>query len=524
MSRVYLTGTRSQPSAVFEETDRGRAERVCAEEKSGPPTTERGEQDPALDQEGLGEEDPYRDILGASEEEGTADTDDAIATDLDIGMLLEDAPDAAHEQDADELVLDIGELLGAVDERDSHDTGEEEGPAVPDASYGIAELPSDRDSGAAEDLPEPATDLLEQQLPELDGSAEDEGVGLVDIASVGDPACDETLPDWAAQRWDARAVEPALPPSAALVLAGDWVVAGGRELCWLDRGCSVRHRVAVAGGSISALAPCLAGETEAVVLATSSGELSRATRERCSNAGIEMWRRVLGTRADEALSLELCSSAAEPVTVLMRTSSGRLLRSVNGGLAWSAVELHGRVLAISATASPALALLECRGRHQLVRSDDGGNNWRVLEPDPTLEYVIAEADARLAATEGVMAIAGATKGVAICTDGARFHHISGCSGATALTAAWVNGRPCVGVALYRELEQCSYLVAVDASGRHALRIAEVRAPSSTVVDPDAMADYAKVSALAWDGAGRLWAAGGFGVMSWALCGAAVATS
>ena len=93
-----------------------------------------------------------------------------------------------------------------------------------------------------------------------------------------------------------------------------------------------------------------------------------------------------------------------------------------------------------------------------------------------------------------------------------------------LAAAVVNGRACVGVALYRELEQCSYLVSVDASGRHARRIAEVRAPSSMAGDPDAMPDYARVSALAWDATGRLWAAGGFGVMSWALCAAAVATS
>ncbi|MBN1609770.1 MAG: hypothetical protein JW940_24270 [Polyangiaceae bacterium] len=523
MSRVESTVAGGRPPAASQGTESGLAVRVCADELPGNRPSERDE-DAALDQEGLGEEDPFSDVLDTGRNEGIADTDDAIASDLDIGMLLEDTPDGPNEADVDELVLDIGELLNATDDRDLRDAGEEDGPAAPEAFYGIEELPLEGGWGAAEGLPEPATDLSEQPLPDLDGDVDDETVELVDVASVGDPACDEALPDWAASPWDARAAEPALPPSAVLVLAGDWVVAGASELWWLDRGCSVKHRVAGPGDSIVALAPGTAGATAAVVLATSSGDMSRATPERCSSAGLESWRRVAGVRAHEPLSLELCSSASDPSTVLARTSSGRLLRSVNGGLGWSSVELHGRVLAISPTASPALALLECRGRHQLVRSDDGGNNWRVLEPDQILETVIVEQGILLAAAEDVMAVAGATSGVAICTDGVRFHHIAGCSGATALTAASVNGRACVGVAVYRELEQCSYLVAVDASGRHALRIAEVRAPSSTDEDPDGMPDYARVSALAWDATGRLWAAGGFGVMSWALCAAAVATS
>jgi hypothetical protein len=524
MSRVELRAAGGGPASASHGTESALPACVCAGEAPGNRPSERDEEDPALDQEGLGDEEPYSDILDTTSDEGIADRDDAVAADLDIGVLLEDAPDVPHEPDTNELVLDIGELLNSTDDRDLRDRDDEQGPVVPEAFYGVAELPPEGDWAAAEGLTEPATDLSEQPLPELDGDVDDEAVGLVDVTAVGNPACDEALPDWAANRWDARAVEPALPPSAALVVAGDWVVAGASELCWIDRSCSVQHRVGGSRESIVTLAVGTAGETAAVVFATSSGELSRATPDRSSSAGIGSWRRVLGVRAHESVSLELCSSVADPSTVLARTSSGRLLRSVNGGSAWSVLELHGRVLAISATASPAVALLECRGRHHLVRSDDGGNNWRVLEPDQTLEAVIAEEGALLAAAGGVMAVAGATSGVAISTDGVRFHHVPGCSGATALTAASVNGRASVGVALYREFEQCSFLVAVDASGRHALRIAEVRAPSSMDGDPDAMSDYARVSALAWDAAGRLWAAGGFGVMSWALRVAAVATS
>jgi hypothetical protein len=497
---------------------------MCADETPGNRAPERGEEDPALDQEGLGEEDPFADVLDTARHEGDAETDDAVASDLDIGVLLEEVPDIPLEPDADKLVLDIGELLNAEDDRDSSEGGDEHGPAVSDAFYGIVEPPQERDGSALVGLPEPAMDLPEQQLPELDGDAGDEAVGLLDVVAVGISACDEALPDWAANRWDPRASEPALPPCAALVLAGDWVVAGAKDLCWLDRGCSVNHRVPGPGQSIVALAPSRAGDTAAVVFVTSSGELCRATHERSLGAGSDSWQRAAGVRAHESVSLELCSSDAGPATVLARTSSGRLLRSVNGGSTWSALELHGRVLAISSTASPAVALLECRGRHHLVRSDDGGNNWRVLESDPTLEAAMVEEGVLLAADEGVTAVAGATSGVAICTDAGRFHRIAGCSGATALAAALINGRACVAVALYRELEQCSYLVSVDASGRDARRIAEVRAPSSVAGDPDAMPDYARVSALAWDETGRLWAAGGFGVMRWVLRAATGATS
>jgi hypothetical protein len=224
------------------------------------------------------------------------------------------------------------------------------------------------------------------------------------------------------------------------------------------------------------------------------------------------------------VTVQLCSSVATPSVVLMCTSSGRLLRSVNGGLAWSVLELHGRVLAISQTASPAVALLECRGRYRLMRSDDGGTNWCVFEPDRALESIIAEHGVLLAASDSVIAVASAANGLAICTDGSRFHRIAGCSGGTALTAASVNGRECVAIALHRELDECSYVVAVDASGRHAVRVAEVHAASSAVQDPEGEPDYARVCALRWDATGRLWAAGGFGVMSWALCAASVATS
>lgn len=517
MRRAELPTAGVRPATASYRTQYTCGRRFCAGELS--PRT--GEDDSALEQEGLGEVDPFSDVLERANEESVVDMDDANATDLDIGVLLQDIEEAPREPDAYDSVVDISDLLNTIDERSSADAGDEQGPVVPEAFYGFQDLPPDGDPNASDGLVDSGTDLSEQDLPALDGDADDDGVGLLDTTSFGDPERDEELPEWSMDRWHARAVEPALPPCNAVVLTGEWVVAGGSEVWWLDHGCSVRHRTGDLGASVVALA---AIDAAGVVFSSVNGGLSRATPDRTSSACIESWRRAAGVRTHEPVTLELCSSLATPSTLLLRTSSGRLLRSVNGGLAWSVLELHGRVLAISSTAAPAVALLECRGRHRLMRSDDGGTNWRVLEADPDLEVVIAEDHVLLAADEDLLAVAATTSGVAIGTDGTGFYRVSGCSGITALTAASVNGRGRVGIALYRELEQCSYVVMVDAVGRHAVRLGEVRAPSAPDYDPDGTPDYAKICGLAWDVTGRLWAAGGFGIMSWAPRAAAVATS
>jgi hypothetical protein len=236
----------------------------CASKTPDSQPSEGDEDDPALEQDGLGEADPYGDVLHTKD--GLVDLDDAAAADLDIGVLLTDLEEVDQAADAHELVLDISALLKDTEERSSQDALDEEGPVGAEAFYGLEELPSDAEPGAADGLLESSTELCEQDLPALDGDGDD-GVGVLDLAAVGDAALDEPLPEWTANRWDSRAVEPALPACSVLALTGEWIAAAGNGIYWLDRGCAVKRQLSGLGAGVVAAA-ARAPEWDSVRMAT----------------------------------------------------------------------------------------------------------------------------------------------------------------------------------------------------------------------------------------------------------------
>ena len=67
---------------------------------------------------------------------------------------------------------------------------------------------------------------------------------------------------------------------------------------------------------------------------------------------------------------------------------------------------------------------------------------------------------------------------------------------------------CVFAALYRETEDRSLLVEIDAETAVATTGAILTSPATE--DPDAALELGRVERLLWDG-GRLWAAGAFGL-------------
>ena len=79
---------------------------------------------------------------------------------------------------------------------------------------------------------------------------------------------------------------------------------------------------------------------------------------------------------------------------------------------------------------------------------------------------------------------------------------------TAVSAGADGERPTAFVALYRETDDQSLLVEIDAATGVATTLAVLALPAPE--DPDVAPELARVERLLWDGE-RLWAAGAFGL-------------
>jgi hypothetical protein len=324
---------------------------------------------------------------------------------------------------------------------------------------------------------------------------------------------DEPLPPLSTAPWSQLALKTTLPAAQALVLVDTWLVVGGQNLCWIDRSSATSPRWSSPRSRVVSLAYCGGKSSPEVLAATADGDLIRAAPDRTAATHLSNWTRAGGAGPDEAVSLDLCS-AAVPERLLARTTTGRLLRTTDGGRTFDRVELHGRVTAISPNAEPAVVVLESRGRRCLATSSDGGINWEVIKASSCLAPVLAEEGILLAAAGNTIALAHPAHGLWVCAGTGRFDRVSGCCGVTALAATSVDAHDGVWLAVFQELSQCSHLVAIEPQTCVASRIATLQPSRIIARDPSENADWARVQALAMDDRGQLWAAGGFGVASW----------
>src|SRR6188768_453916 len=93
--------------------------------------------------------------------------------------------------------------------------------------------------------------------------------------------------------------------------------------------------------------------------------------------------------------------------------------------------------------------------------------------------------------------------------------VAGTAGTTAIAGALLAGRARFFAAVYRETSDQSELLLIDAERGEAECIAHLDvANEHSPADAIERGEWAKVSCLGWHAAsGRLWAAGGFGVVS-----------
>ncbi|HMJ16669.1 MAG TPA: hypothetical protein VK524_34880 [Polyangiaceae bacterium] len=445
------------------------------------------------------------------DEADALDRDDSSAQDLDVGMELDFALESAQDPATHDLVLDIGQLLDTDDEQAGESADDSSGPLEFDVSVDVPEL----DEPATlldEDRDADVEETLDEELPGLDADEEgDFGEDVSSLWSASEWAADETLPAWSAQRWISRELGMEHGALNALACANGTLVAGGRELVRYAEGGAVRQ--AVSGGSVLALS--LAGvDFDTIVYATALGRLLRR-RTGAPGEACEGWRAAAGLNASDAVQLELGQpSGRAPNTLLLRTSTGKLLYTEDLGASFAELAFDGAALALSRQSDPAWVLIERDAGRALARFEPSARSLEFFPLDAAASFVAGGQQPILCANGSLVAILDEARGLALSYDTARsFARVAGTSNASAAAAGDIDGSPTLWLSTLEESTNRSWIVRV--TGGVAERVAELHAAPAEGLEESS--DNVRVSALCWDPQrAMLWGGGGFGLVSWCL--------
>lgn len=439
------------------------------------------------------------------------DLDDRDASHLDIGISIEQLSGGSGEEGAS-LVLDVGELLAPLGDRGEEGAAEDSLGTGSDDEQSF--LPFDRPPselmGDLDDTEDGTMTELEGILPALDADAGGE-FGLehdgIDIPSISD----DPLPSWCERRW----MEASISSDAhlrCLFCSADEVLLGGRTMQWIDvESGRPRHEVPLESQALG----CVAVPGGAAVVALAGGTIARMLPStRTSETQVTRYKPHGTVGPDpETIQLVLASTPAEP-TLLGLTRSGRLIRSTDQGHRWTSIELHGRVLALSRSPFPSVALLQGRRGRSLVVSADAGTNWRVLDTNRQLESVLNDVPPLLSAVAEAILVAHPLHGAFLSRDGGgTFARLTGCNNVTAVCSGELAGAPSFWLALHSDAASTSSIILVRAPTWEPVRVAELRAPSPS--DGYEEAANPHVMALHWHQDSQwLWGVGEFGARRW----------
>lgn len=228
--------------------------------------------DDAEDEDGA---DRFDDALPDLTDDGTDPLDDANASDLDVGVHIED--DDARDAPAEltEEVVDVGALDDDFAQLDGESSAVDEGRDtdgfVEDEDVGGLELASSDDDGGSEGTGEDvANDIDEDALPELDESENDHADDLLADVLL-EEATRSRLPSWASSRFVPLEGAGASVPCAAVFVAEARVLAAGDVVLTVDEGAHAARRVGLDAPSFSVAA--IAAMEGLTVIATTRGGL-----------------------------------------------------------------------------------------------------------------------------------------------------------------------------------------------------------------------------------------------------------
>ncbi|HYQ28981.1 MAG TPA: hypothetical protein VER04_17245 [Polyangiaceae bacterium] len=434
--------------------------------------------------------------------------DDQEASDLVVGEEIDVLGESIG--DNEPIELDLGSIVG-IDERlsegeDDSDAGFEVDPAVgltlPDAL-----TPDDGSEG----LDDGSITVDESKFPTLEMDDGSEGIAAEREISLG-TASDEARVPMAALPWQAHHPLAALEACAALAVSAGAVVAGSSDLLWFQGDATKPLRVAVDGGALSDLV--LVGADQDIALAsTKSGQLFRRARFASQAEQLTRFREQLRSPHGSRPQLSFGGAlGAQRGRVLLWLRDGTLLDVLDAGDRFERLELEGKVLAV---ARESATVLLGHGRTRTLLTLDRDPAGRVQLSGAAL--ALAHSAAPLLATaKGSLALAEPGRALLVSPDaGQTFRRVAGSASTTAIAGAVLAGRAHFFAAVYRETSDQSDLLLIDPERGEAECIAHLDVGSGhSPADAIERGEWAKVSCLSWHAAsGRLWAAGGFGVVS-----------
>ncbi|HKO52587.1 MAG TPA: hypothetical protein VJV79_32995 [Polyangiaceae bacterium] len=434
--------------------------------------------------------------------------DDQEATDLAVGEEIDVLGESIG--DNEPIELDLGTIVGIDDalgeqENDS-DSGFEVDPAVgltlPDAL-----TPDDGSEG----LDDGSITVDESKFPSLEMDDGSEGIAAEREISLG-TASDEARVPKAALPWQVLHPATALEACSALAVSAEGVVAGSSDLLWFRSDSAKPLRVAVDGSALADLV--LVGADQDIALAsTKSGQLFRRARFASQAEQLTRFREQL--RAPSAMRAQLSFGGAlsdRQGRVLLWLHDGPLLDVLDAGDRFERLEFDGKVLAV---ARESATILLGRGRARTLLTLDHGAGSSVPLSGAALT-VAQSAGPLLAAASGCLALGERGRALLVSSDaGENFRRVAGTASTTAIAGALLAGRPRFFAAVYRETSDQSDLLLIDPERAEAeciahLDVAAEHSPSDAIE----RGEWAKVSSLSWHApSSRLWAVGGFGVVS-----------
>lgn len=428
------------------------------------------------------------------------DEDDVGEPALDVDVTLDDAPEGSPEDGADELDVgsDSEDLLPVTPETPLEDDDS-------DGLPGLEATPEEPDQQSmAPDEGEGMDDLeAPSALPALDRGDDSEGVGETDVLPQIAAFGDEPRPARSAP-WTELGPGLELESCAALATADGIVVAASSDLFWFAAGELSHVRLEAGSSRIHAVALVGTG-WEYAVCSTTNGKLLR--RGRLASASEEL-RRI--REAAESLPsvrevFDLCQPGPGfPHALMLRTASGKLLRSDDDGVSFRRVS-ERRVVALAPRGMPAVAVSE---EGTLLLSEDGGGSFSEV-PLGELALKTLKTNAPLVAGQGeVVVLADAELGVLVSADrGQGFRRIPGTREVTAICTGQQGAELVAFAAVYDEARNHTLLLRVSVSDGAAQTIGQIDGDSD-----DDGAETGRTAALVWDDVHeRLWAAGAFGV-------------
>ncbi|HEY4107036.1 MAG TPA: hypothetical protein VGM44_24215 [Polyangiaceae bacterium] len=435
--------------------------------------------------------------------------DDQESEQLDVGEEIEDLLSETV-GDNEPVELDLGSLVGADDVKDS--SAEDEAEIAVDPAIGLdlpeALLPDDGTEGVEDG----GFKLDESKFPTLEQDDGSEGIAAEREVSLG-IASDEAPVPLAAVAWRAFEPKASLEACSALSVRGKTVVAASSDLLWFRGDESAPLRLAIDGSALSDLA--LLGPSEDIALSlTKSGQLFRRARFASQAEQLSRFREYVRTSSGTLAPLGFGGASADDARVLLLGPDGILLDVLDGGDRFERLEISGKALTVARESRAAL-VAQLRERKLI---------WLGREPEPERELsgpalLVARAERPLLATSGeCVAMAEFSRAIVVSSDrGRTFQRVSGSASTTALAGATLAGAARFFAAVYRETSDQSEILLIDPELAAATCIARIDGTlDATAGDPVERGEWAKVARLIWQPASeRLWAVGGFGVLSFA---------